>query len=143
MRWLVPFRWAAWVRHWSFQRTTTNLTYSFNPSPGLHASISIHICAEYLDQSTGEWRPNLECFISRIAEHPERLQNVYFNYVLMLRALTKVAPYLKNYNYAIGDEAVDSKTVNLVGQLLDRAESCQATFDENSMFHGPEAQVRF
>jgi len=108
---------------------------------GLHASISIHICAEYLDQSTGEWRPNLECFISRIAEHPERLQNVYFNYVLMLRALSKISPYLKQYNYAIGDEQIDAKTLNTVNTLLERAESCQATFDENSMFHGPEAQI--
>lgn len=34
---------------------------------GLHASISIHICDEYLDQQTGEWSPNLDCFISRIS----------------------------------------------------------------------------
>ncbi|CDS02108.1 hypothetical protein, partial [Sporisorium scitamineum] len=42
---------------------------------GLHASISIHICHDFLDTKTGEWAPNLECFITRIAEHPERLQN--------------------------------------------------------------------
>lgn len=39
---------------------------------GLHASISTHICHEYLNQTTGEWSPNLECFITRIAQHPER-----------------------------------------------------------------------
>ncbi|CAD6893310.1 unnamed protein product [Tilletia laevis] len=58
---------------------------------GLHASISIHVCADYLDQETGEWAPNLECFVTRIAQHPERLQNVYFNYVLLLRALSRLA----------------------------------------------------
>lgn len=105
----------------------------------MHASISIHICAEYLDQSTGEWRPNLECFITRIAEHPERLQNVYFNYVLMLRALTKAAPYLQSYDYATGDAAADAKTKEMMQGLLDSAASCQATFDETSMFSGPEA----
>ena len=110
--------------------------------PGLHASISIHICAEYLDQETGQWKPNLACFITRIAEHPERLQNVYFNYVLMLRALTKAAPYLRQYNYNTGDEQVDARTKQLVTALLDKAESCQATFDETSMFSGPEAKVR-
>jgi hypothetical protein len=110
--------------------------------PGLHASISIHICAEYLDQETGEWRPNLACFITRIAEHPERLQNVYFNYVMMLRALTKAAPYLRDFDYDTGDKAVDAETRSLVDGLLDQAESCQATFDETSMFSGPEAEVR-
>ncbi|KAE8213930.1 hypothetical protein CF327_g2645 [Tilletia walkeri] len=58
---------------------------------GLHASISIHVCADYLDQETGEWAPNLECFVTRIAQHPERLQNVYFNYVLLLRALSRLS----------------------------------------------------
>ncbi|KAK0555561.1 endoplasmic oxidoreductin-1 [Tilletia horrida] len=58
---------------------------------GLHASISIHVCADYLDQKTGEWAPNLECFVTRIAQHPERLQNVYFNYVLLLRALARLS----------------------------------------------------
>lgn len=109
---------------------------------GLHASISIHICAEYLDQKSGEWRPNLECFITRIAEHPERLQNVYFDYVLMLRALTKAAPYLRTFNYTLGDTSNDEQTKTLVKALLDKTESCTATFDETSMFTGgPEARI--
>ena len=125
-------------------RISTSYRYSKDSdrySPGLHASISIHICAEYLDQETGEWRPNLACFITRIAEHPERLQNVYFNYVMMLRALTKAAPYLRDFDYTTGDKAVDAQTRSLVDGLLDQAESCQATFDETSMFSGPEAKV--
>lgn len=108
---------------------------------GLHASISIHICAEYLDQTTGEWKPNLACFITRIAEHPERLQNVYFDYVMMLRALNKAAKFLRGYDYHTGDAEVDAKTKSLVNSMLDRAESCQATFDETSMFSGPGAIV--
>lgn len=109
---------------------------------GLHASISIHICAEYLDKTSGEWRPNLECFITRIAEHPERLQNVYFNYVLMLRALTKAAPYLRSFDYSVGNSTVDERTQEVVRGLLDRAVSCTATFDETSMFaSGPDANI--
>ncbi|KAG8710877.1 hypothetical protein FRC09_020894, partial [Ceratobasidium sp. 395] len=46
---------------------------------GLHASISTHICAENLNQMTGEWGPDLQCYIDRVASHPERLQNIYFN----------------------------------------------------------------
>ena len=47
----------------------------------------MHICYEHFDQLTGQWGPNLQCFISRIASHPERLENIYFNSILLLRDL--------------------------------------------------------
>ena len=68
-------------------------------STGLHASISTHICFEHFNQTTGEWGPNLECFISRIASHPERLENIYFNAILLLRAVSRIGPYLSAYDY--------------------------------------------
>ncbi|KAG9316344.1 hypothetical protein JVU11DRAFT_2375 [Chiua virens] len=70
-----------------------------NPLYGLHASISTHICTEWLNQSTGEWAPNLECFVTRVASHPERLQYIYFNTVLLLRAVARLTPYLSEYDY--------------------------------------------
>ncbi|KAH8922415.1 endoplasmic oxidoreductin [Atractiella rhizophila] len=79
---------------------------------GLHASISMHICSEYLNQKTGDWGPNLECFITRIAQHPERLQNIYFDY-----------------------------TKSSLESLVSIANTCPNTFDEKSMFAGPEAEV--
>ncbi|GAA97420.1 uncharacterized protein L969DRAFT_87363 [Mixia osmundae IAM 14324] len=94
---------------------------------GLHASISIHICDEYLDQKTGEWSPNLECFITRIAQHPERLQNVYFNYVLMLRALTKAGHHILG---AVDDHQVREQ----ISGLIREASNCPGTFDESNMF---------
>lgn len=108
---------------------------------GLHASISIHICDEYLDQQTGEWSPNLDCFISRIGEHPERLQNVYFDYVVFLRALAKAGPYLEKYDMCTGNDAEDAKTKKEMKMLLSRAESCHNTFDESGMFAGQDSVV--
>lgn len=70
---------------------------------GLHASITTHICAENLNQQTGEWGADLQCYVDRVASHPERLQNIYFNTVLLLRALRKVGPYLSAYNICSGD----------------------------------------
>lgn len=61
---------------------------------------------------------------------------------MMLRALTKAAPYLRTLDYSTGDKALDAQTKTLVDGLLTQAESCQATFDETSMFSGPEAKVR-
>ncbi|WFD36698.1 endoplasmic oxidoreductin-1 [Malassezia cuniculi] len=101
---------------------------------GLHASISIHICNEYLDANTGEWAPNLECFISRISQHPERLQNVYFNYVLILRALAKAGEFIDNFGLLPGDEIRDPETKKQLADLLHAAQQSQPSFDEHKLF---------
>ncbi|POW00043.1 hypothetical protein PSTT_13365 [Puccinia striiformis] len=83
---------------------------------GLHTSISMHICDEYLDPATGKWVPNLQCYLNRIGLYPERLENLYFTYTLMLRALSRSASYLK------------------LDRLIKIAHSYPVTFDETSMF---------
>ncbi|TKY86466.1 hypothetical protein EX895_004615 [Sporisorium graminicola] len=103
---------------------------------GLHASISIHICHDFLDTKTGEWAPNLECFITRIAEHPERLQNVYFDYVLLLRALSQLGDSTQNFSLRAGDSIEDPLAVAQLDQLISDARACPTTFDEAQMFNG-------
>jgi hypothetical protein len=76
---------------------------------GLHSSISIHICDEWFDRETGLWGPNLNCFVNRIGAHPERLQNVYFTYALLLRAIKKFGPFLEDYDLRTGDLEEDKK----------------------------------
>lgn len=107
---------------------------------GLHASISIHICHDFLDTKTGEWAPNLECFITRIAEHPERLQNVYFDYVLLLRALSRLGDSKENFSLRHGDSIDDPATVKQLDQLISDARACPTTFDEAQMFNGQNRQ---
>ncbi|KAK8849724.1 hypothetical protein IAR55_005059 [Kwoniella newhampshirensis] len=114
---------------------------------GLHASISIHICHEYLDQATGEWSPNLECFISRLATHPERLSNVYFNAVLLLRAVARAAPYLEAYDISTSpvgmEKESDVLTRKKFGEVLKLAggEEMGKGFDEGDFFAGPDAVI--
>ncbi|SCZ90226.1 BZ3500_MvSof-1268-A1-R1_Chr9g10758 [Microbotryum saponariae] len=105
---------------------------------GLHASISIHICDDYLDKSTGQWAPNLQCFVTRIAQHPERLQNVYFTYVLLLRALSKSGPFLLD---TLKNTEAEPATIGRMKGLIKSATGCPTTFDEGSMFTGVEAEV--
>lgn len=76
---------------------------------GLHSSISIHICDEWFDQETGVWGPNLDCFVNRIGAHPERLQNIYFTYALVLRSIKKIGLYLEDYEFRTGSQDEDSK----------------------------------
>ncbi|PWY99794.1 ERO1-domain-containing protein [Testicularia cyperi] len=103
---------------------------------GLHASISIHICHDFLDTKTGEWAPNLECFITRIAEHPERLQNVYFDYVLLLRALSRLGDSSENFSLRAGDTIDDPLAVAQLDDVIRDARACPTTFDEARMFSG-------
>nr|XP_019043494.1 endoplasmic oxidoreductin 1 [Kwoniella bestiolae CBS 10118]OCF22424.1 endoplasmic oxidoreductin 1 [Kwoniella bestiolae CBS 10118] len=119
---------------------------------GLHASISIHICADYLDQTTGEWSPNLECFIQRLATHPERLSNVYFNAVLVLRAVARAAPYLRAYDIATaptiglgvksGRES-DKLSKEKFNEILDLASQGEMDkgFDEGDFFRSEDAPI--
>ncbi|KAI8335450.1 hypothetical protein BC941DRAFT_430361 [Chlamydoabsidia padenii] len=107
---------------------------------GLHSSISIHICDEYFDRTTGQWGPNLDCFVNRIGAHPERLQNIYFTYAVVLRAVTKLDDYLAQYPFQTGDVAEDEKTRALIHDLITSTKDCPATFDEKTMFKGADAR---
>jgi len=114
---------------------------------GMHASISVHICHEYLNQTTGEWHPNLDCFIARLASHPERLSNIYFNTVLLLRAIARAEPYLQAYDIetAKGVSDVVGLQCDAVAKrdmraVLDMArDSGSGAFDEKTLFRSSDA----
>ncbi|TIB97734.1 hypothetical protein E3Q18_02406, partial [Wallemia mellicola] len=68
---------------------------------GLHSSISMHICSEWLNQETGEWGPNLDCFISKLSDYPERVQNIYFLNAVLTRAIARARPLLEAYDTSV------------------------------------------
>ncbi|KAF2754188.1 endoplasmic oxidoreductin [Pseudovirgaria hyperparasitica] len=104
---------------------------------GMHASISTHLCHDYLNQTTGEWGPNLACYESRLHSHPDRVSNLYFNYALVLRAVGKVRQHIQNYSFCSADPTQDSKTKNLVLNLAANVPSAAEIFDETTMFADP------
>ena len=92
---------------------------------GLHTSINIHLCANYLlshsnglslTDPKGEWGPSLVEFERRFSpettngEGPNWLRNLYFIYLLELRALAKAAPYLEQETFYTGKETLYRKT---------------------------------
>uniref|UniRef100_A0A0W0EXF6 Endoplasmic oxidoreductin-1 n=1 Tax=Moniliophthora roreri TaxID=221103 RepID=A0A0W0EXF6_MONRR len=104
---------------------------------GLHASVSTHICLDYLNHTTGEWGPNLQCYITRVAAHPERLEYIYFNTVILLRAVARLGPHLSLYDYA---DPSDSETTARLKNVLKIAQEA-GKFDELSLFNGIDAQA--
>ncbi|KAI4146938.1 MAG: hypothetical protein LQ340_005749 [Diploschistes diacapsis] len=101
---------------------------------GMHASISAHLCYDYLDQKTGKWGPNQACYEERLAKHPDRVSNLYFNYALVLRAIGKLQGYLQNYTFCSGDPFQDRTTKNKVLDLAAKAADVPVLFDESKMF---------
>lgn len=70
-----------------------------------------------------EWAPNVKEFKNRfhpdvIREGPNRLRNLYFTYLVELRALAKAAPYLKRQAFYTGDELADRNARHAVYDLL-------------------------
>jgi hypothetical protein len=90
-----------------------------------------------------------------LATHPERLSNVYFNAVLLLRAVARAAPYLEAYDIGIAPtgKKADTRTLELRAQdekaktnfqeVLDLARQggLENGFDEGDFFTGPDAVV--
>ena len=102
---------------------------------GMHASISSHLCWDYLNQTTGQWAPNLDCYVDRLGQHPERVENIYFNYLLLLRAISKLSrSFLPSYTYCLGDPTQDAITQEKVLELTSAIGRIPQTFDESLMF---------
>lgn len=99
---------------------------------GMHSSISVHLCWDYLNQTTGEWQPNLDCFIGRFRGFPERIQNMYFNYAILLRAVNKLRNYVPEYTFCAGDAAENRATKAKVLRLANSVPA--SVFDESTMF---------
>jgi len=108
---------------------------------GMHAAINIQICYNYYPPEPGtrdDWSPNPEKFVQLFKDYPERLKNLHFAYVVLLRALFKASPYLKDYPLDIGAED-DFKVKKLVNLLIETniLKSCNhiySAFDETLLF---------
>ncbi|KAF2085624.1 endoplasmic oxidoreductin [Saccharata proteae CBS 121410] len=108
---------------------------------GMHASISTHLCYEYLNQTTGQWGPNLSCYEQRLHDHPERISNLYFNYALVLRAVGKLKQHLNDYQFCSADPDQDTATKDLVLQLASAIPAGPDIFDETVMFTDETAGI--
>ncbi|KAK3393741.1 endoplasmic reticulum Oxidoreductin 1-domain-containing protein [Podospora didyma] len=108
---------------------------------GMHASISTHLCWDFLNQTTGKWQPNVACYKSRLHQFPDRISNLYFNYALLTRAVAKLGPYLaqhEDYTFCTGDPGQDAATRAKVLAVTEEAASVPQIFDESLMFKNGE-----
>ncbi|CAH8459185.1 unnamed protein product [Schistosoma mattheei] len=122
---------------------------------GLHSSISVHLSYRYplslfsrhqpisrdYDSNNPGWGPNLEEFRRRfdpsiVPDGLTRLRNLYFTYLVELRALAKAAPYLMKQTYFTGDERMDKETRSVVTDFLQIIQNEGSIFNEHLLFAG-------
>lgn len=112
---------------------------------GLHSSINIHLSAMYLFQDKlglvpDRWAPNVEEFLRRFGptttdgRGPQWLKNLYFTYLVELRALAKAAPYLEQEVYYTGNEKEDQEVKDAVLEMLKIVKTFPNHFDESRLF---------
>lgn len=109
---------------------------------GLHASISAHICQEWLDEKSKKWVVNEDCFKERLTNHPDRIENMYFTFLVLIRSVSKLDPYLKKNAFCDGTD--DWKiTKALVQKVTNALSECQITFDESELFKEEKLKLDF
>ena len=87
----------------------------------MHSSITTHLVNEYLlDEPAGVWGQNLPAFEERLGneEVKARIENLYFAYLFVLRAVMKAGPYLESVQYQTGLPQEDANTLGLVQDLV-------------------------
>lgn len=125
---------------------------------GLHASINVHLAANFLQTEkdspmglvspNGHWGPNLKEFVARFSpettygEGEKWLRNLYFAYLVELRAIAKVAPYLRNEEFFTGIENSDKEVRLAINDLLNVIEAFPSHFDESIMFNGVNINLK-
>jgi hypothetical protein len=82
---------------------------------GMHASISVHI-SEFSGDGK-KTKPNLPYFYSSVGDHPDRIENVYFTYSILMRAFSRAQNYIQNYKFETGNHAEDLSSALLVKQI--------------------------
>lgn len=64
---------------------------------------------DYYDQRKEAWCPNTKLFVEKVGMHPERIHNLYFAYLFVMRAIAKAAPELMEYDYNTGASHLASR----------------------------------
>ena len=93
-------------------------------------------------------------FLDRVGGHKDRLQNLYFAYLFVLRAVAVAGPQLEHYAVDTGDAEDDAATQRMLRTLVSEestpfpfnergecaaAAAARAAFDETMLFKAPEA----
>eukprot|EP00946_MAST-07B_sp_MAST-7B-sp1_P002696 g2696.t1 len=104
---------------------------------GIHASISSHIAVNYLlDLKSDTWGLDLDEFERRLAEHPDRINNLHFVYLLELRAAIILGKHLlaTGHELATGHPDEDRHTAGVLHNMFSDTSDWPVNFEEENAF---------
>jgi len=84
---------------------------------GLQASISTHVARQYY-YPDGHWGYNIPLFFKAVGSHTDRLNNLYFTFLFVLRAVVKAGDFLSSYPYHTGNTTDDKLVKDLMSRLV-------------------------
>ncbi|KAI1285984.1 ERO1-like protein alpha [Halotydeus destructor] len=109
---------------------------------GLHTSINVHLCAGY-PLMDGTFTYNVKEFVKRFQDNEDYLTNLYFIYILELRALQKSEQYLLSKLNQISSGDL-SATKEAIRNLAKAVKSFKWHFNESNLFeHDPQLAHEF
>ena len=101
------------------------------------------------DQQKKGYEPNLSMFSDKLAAHPDRLKNIYFTWLFLLRALKKAEPKLADYDLSCGSPEETERTKSLRLRLLKHVQhddAAKGAFKmlraDKKLFHNEEERAR-
>jgi ERO1-like protein alpha len=125
------------------QQAYNNLTCSeetilFQFISGLHASVNTHITHNFYDMESDTVYMNYPMYVQKVGAHQERIENMFFIYAAVLRAVNRASDLLRSQDYSTGlDQMEDILTHQKLNDLLTLTiAECEQSFDETKFFNG-------
>ena len=69
----------------------------------MHSSISSHICEYYIPEGKSDYEPSWKFYFDKVGNYRDRLENLYFTYSLVLRAINIAASSLNSFDIDTGN----------------------------------------
>ena len=85
---------------------------------GWLSNTNMQIGFNFHDKKTNRTYLNVEMLSTRLLNMKDRVDNFFFLYSLMLKAINKGKNFLLNYDYFSGNETEDKITLNLINELF-------------------------
>lgn len=109
---------------------------------GMQASISTHLTYDWYNATSNKWQENLPEWLERVGWHSDRLNNLFFDYALVSRAVSKlVNAYEQQLLFSSTCESVDIEVrsaLRRLGKFLRRS-PLNGAIDERQLFSSPQA----
>lgn len=84
---------------------------------GLHSNINCHLSKNYIDFNRNKTIFNISMFNDRIGKHPDRINNLFYLFTLLLKTFTKAELIIRDYPIVTGNTTDDNNTVNLLSEI--------------------------